>query len=200
MSTQNDITIESYEQNVQDYIEHTESVPSDSLKDWYQGMLESVAKDAHILEIGSASGRDARYIESLGYRVQCTDATQGFVDVMRRQGIDAIRLNVLTDAIPPNLDVVIANAVFVHFNREDTENAARNIYDALSPGGTFYLSVIKGAGEVTTDASDRKMSSPRYFYYWSEDDMRTVLEEAGFHSIEIVPAKLDRWLMITAKR
>lgn len=36
------------------------------------------------LEIGSAFGRDAGYLERKGHSVECTDATQAFVDLLNK--------------------------------------------------------------------------------------------------------------------
>ncbi len=75
----NNITLQSYEQGVSEYISGTAAETNGSIKAWIDNFLDLLPLNAHIIEIGSAFGRDAQYIESCGFSVKRTDATIGFV-------------------------------------------------------------------------------------------------------------------------
>ncbi len=69
-----------------------------------------------MLEIGSATGRDAAVLEARGLKVRRTDATPAFVDRLRADGVAADVLNVITDELGGPWDAIYAGAVFLHLN------------------------------------------------------------------------------------
>lgn len=176
MSEENIRTLETYNQATDAYIGGTVSVTDGMQKLWIDRIFEGVPKSARVLEIGSATGRDAQYITSLGYKVDLSDASDGFVQHLRKAGHPAKYLNIVEK--PPNgqYDMILAIAVFVHFTRADIELAMLNLAGALAPDGRLVFSVIPGQGEKWTTA---KMGKERYFNYWSEGDIVEIVEAAG---------------------
>lgn len=201
MNNSNNKTLQAYEGHVQEYIDGTPQGIDGIHKIWMDRVLTGVSKTADILEIGSAFGRDAEYMQSLGFKVQCTDAPQSFVDLLNEKGFSAKKLNVLTDPITERYDLVIANAVFLHFTRDEIKIVLRKIYDSLKTGGRIAFTVKEGEGEKW---SDEKLGVPRYFCYWQEDGMREVVESAGYSNVEIsgdnVTRKNTSWLQIIAEK
>jgi hypothetical protein len=65
--------------------------------------------DAKIIEVGTAFGRDASYIENQGYKVERTDATEGFVDWLNQNGHPARVFNLISDDFDNNYDLVFAS-------------------------------------------------------------------------------------------
>ncbi len=199
MSGENTRTVESYNTHVQEYIDGTPHEVSGVVKDWLDGSLADVPKDARILEFGSAFGRDAEYLAGLGYTVECTDATPAFVDLLQTKGFDAKVLNAITDELPHGLDFVLANAVLLHFTRDEATQVIGKVYGALEPNGKFAFSLQQGEGEGW---SEKKLGAPRFFCYWTEPQIREVLECTGFGDVEISSDKATAnatWLRIVAK-
>lgn len=182
MSNTNDKTIQSYDTHVQEYIDGTIQEVSGTVKDWLDATLQDLPKDAHILEFGSAFGRDAKYIQDLGYSIECTDATKAFVDLLQSKGFNARMLNAITDEIPDEYNLVLANAVLLHFTRDETAKVLQKVFQALKPGGTFAFTLKQGEGEEWTDS---KLGAPRFFCYWTEDRIDTLLKDVGFSEIAI---------------
>ena len=58
-----------------------------TMPEWVAGeidaFVDALGGTGRILEIGSGGGRDARELERRGLSVRCTDAAQGFVDLLR---------------------------------------------------------------------------------------------------------------------
>lgn len=79
----NQKTIQSYEANINAYIEGTTKVVNGPVKLWIDRTCDGLIDSAKILEIRSGDGRSAKYIESKGYKVQRTDATLGFVKLIQ---------------------------------------------------------------------------------------------------------------------
>lgn len=167
-----------------------------------QGFLDRVAArvgaGARVLELGSGPGRDARYLESHGVRVQRSDATEAFVEMLRAEGFDAVRLDVRTGELGGPWDAVFANAVLLHLDREAVAVALVAIREAVVPGGVLACTLKDGDGETWTDA---RLGGPRWFVFWRREQLAEALEAAGWivESIEQVEGPNDAWLHVIAR-
>ncbi len=178
----NERTLQTYENHIEEYIEGTNHEVSPDFQAWIDKALEGLDKNAFIWEIGSGFGRDADYMEEQGYWVVCTDAVSGFVDILQEREFTAYDLNILTDDLPERLDMVFANAVLLHFTREETAMVLRKVYDSLAGGGRFAFSLKQGDGEGW---SEEKLGEPRYFRYWQAEEIQRLLNDTGYTEIEI---------------
>ncbi len=201
MADVNKTTIQSYENNIQAYIEGTPREVSDFIVVWLTKSLDGLSLDARILELGTAFGRDADYIEELGYHVERTDVTKGFIDLLQSRGKKAEYLNALTDELGGSYNLILANAVLLHFSRDQARTIVHKVFDALVPGGKFAMTLKIGDGEVW---SSEKLNAPRYFCYWQEHGARELLEQAGFTDITITtdPSKHNgvEWMAIISTK
>jgi 2-polyprenyl-3-methyl-5-hydroxy-6-metoxy-1,4-benzoquinol methylase len=192
-------TIASYEAHVPAYIAGTAQEVSGPAKDWIDAALDGLAPGARLLELGSAFGRDARYIMGRGYRLECSDATQGFIEHLRAQGFTARRFNALTDELDHPYDLIIANAVLLHFTRAECAYVLAKLAAAVRPGGRCAFSLKQGDGE---EISTMKLNAPRYFCYWQPGDLPEILRAAGFAGWDIATANTDRkhaqWIYVIA--
>ncbi len=193
-ASSNAVTIHSYELSIDEYIARTPAEVG-TLKTWIDATLNLLPPHPHIIEIGSAFGRDADYMESLGFEVERTDATEGFVNLLQQNGHAAYRFNILTDEFSSQYDLIFANAVFLHFKPKELQKALVKIGASLEQGGLLAFSVKQGEGEEWTTA---KLGQPRYFCYWSADTICSLLESAGFEITTIFED--DIFLQIIARR
>ena len=133
--------------------------------------------------------------------VEKTDATKGFVDILREDDPTARILNIITDDIGDNYDLIIANAVFLHFNDKETQSTAKKVYSALNPGGIFSLTLKQGEGNAW---QNNKGMAPRFFNYWLKDNIVELLTTTGFTDINAWVDSSDRsnatWIMVIAKK
>jgi SAM-dependent methyltransferase len=197
MSEANAETLRSYESHIQRYIDGT---PPDIPEAWLDTALDGLDTRARILEIGSAYGRDATYIQSRGFGVECTDAAPGFVRELLGRGFKARLFNLLTDRVEPVYDLILANAVFLHFERARLPDIFRKMRAGLKTGGRLAFSLKDGDGEGW---SDEKIGAPRYFCYWRATQLPPLLQEAGYSSWRIEPARINHanhadWLFVLA--
>ena len=61
----NDITVLTYQNNFQKYADSISSEVTGELKDWLDSFSLLLPEHSQIFELGSATGRDARYIHHL---------------------------------------------------------------------------------------------------------------------------------------
>jgi 2-polyprenyl-3-methyl-5-hydroxy-6-metoxy-1,4-benzoquinol methylase len=199
MDDANKQTIAAYNTHVEEYISGTPQQVDGSLKAWIDVALTYVPQGGIVLELGSAFGRDADYIEAFGYRVQRTDAAASFVELLQRKGHQAKLLNAITDELGGPYDMVFATAVLLHFKPAETATGLQKAYASLKDGGILAFSVMKGTGESWSDA---KLNAPRYFCYWQQADLQQVVVQGRFDLVSISEGatKNADWLQVIARK
>lgn len=199
MSHANQKTVRVYEDHVEEYIATTPHQVVGVVKEWLDEATSGLPKDALILEIGSGFGRDADYLQNLGYKVQCSDAAESFVKLLQQQGFEVRKLNVVTDDLGGRYDLVLANAVLLHFTRADTKLVLQKVNKALKNGGRFAFTLKQGKGAEWRG----NKGAPRYFCYWTEAQLGRILKNTGFTPLSI---KADRamnnsvWVQVVATK
>lgn len=191
-------TIETYEHTFDAYLAGSPQSVSGAMKTFIDKSFEDLPPGAKVLELGSGFGRDAQYLQEAGYDVTATDAPGVFVDELKHRGLKATKLNALTDGLP-RTDAVFANAVLLHFSRDETARVLNKANRAINGKGHLVFTVKEGDGEGW---SNEKLDAPRHFTYWQEDELRAAVEKAGFVDVEITKdaAGPAQWLQVHARK
>lgn len=191
-----DATIASYESAASRFRELDMGV-GPPLSRFLDQVIARVGPGADVLELGSGPGRDARYLEALGLRVQRSDATSAFVALLRAEGFEARVLDVRRDDLGGPWDAIYANAVLLHLDRTDLADAFVAMRSAVVHGGVLAFTLKEGDGERWTES---RLGVPRWFVFWRRDDLARVLERAGWvvESIEQRDGPNDAWLHVFA--
>lgn len=187
-------TLAAYEQAAALYREQTLALPENG---WLR-QLAGMAPDGTVLEVGSASGRDADDLERLGRRVHRTDATAAFVEMQRAEGHAADVLDVLTDDIAGPYAAVLANAVFLHFQPDELRHVLAKVRAALVPDGLLAFSVKVGDG---SEWSSHKLGVPRFFQYWQPGPLGDLVTECGYElvQVDLDPGEPWGWIRVLAR-
>jgi cyclopropane fatty-acyl-phospholipid synthase-like methyltransferase len=204
-SKQNDETIKVYNEDLESYIKGTPQEYQENhgpLLKWINATLSMLSKGGRILEIGSGTGREAHYISSKGFDITLSDGAQSFVSYLKSQGDDALLINAVDDPIPTGYEMIFANAVVSHFTPEDLQLVLKKIFDALPQGGLVAFSTKQGKGEKWVN---EKFHEKRYIHLWTVDEIKKLVEDAGFSIIFIehdIPGDLKShtWINLTAKK
>jgi 2-polyprenyl-3-methyl-5-hydroxy-6-metoxy-1,4-benzoquinol methylase len=150
-------------------------------------MIAKVPVDGTVLEIGSASGCDANFVERLGRRVRRTDITRGFIELQAKRGKLVDYLDILTSDYGGPYDAILAMCVMLHVAPEATDAVLANIAAALQPRGVFLVSV-------------REVSEPG-ITAWSRDAFAARLAAAGLEVIwEERDFDGDQWIEFLAQK
>jgi 2-polyprenyl-3-methyl-5-hydroxy-6-metoxy-1,4-benzoquinol methylase len=142
-------TVQSYEEFARQYDTLVDAKRPPHIEDALRRLVQCLPPGGCVLEIGSGTGRDADFVESLGAVVRRTDATQAFLDLMAERGKAADQLNVMTDELGGPYDGVLAMGVLIHVDREQIDPVLHKIHAALKPGGAFLVAMRKGEGETS---------------------------------------------------
>jgi SAM-dependent methyltransferase len=200
-SQNNSTTIETYDQNIQKYIDATPAMDSGT-EAWLNALLANVTPQDTMLELGSGGGhRDATFITQKGYTLECSDATPAFVEYLKAHGFNASLLNAINDTYGTGYAAIVADAVLLHFTPEEVVQVLSNVREALTPHGYFAFTVKQGDGNEWTN---NKLDAPRYFNYWQVDALKDLLQDNGFTVIYTANdgESLDRktWIRIIAQK
>ena len=111
MSRENEITIEVYERFGDKYLERrnlrdgkNDRRQEELLKTYVKGL----PKNAKIFEVGSAGGKDAKYLRSLGYEnIIVSDVVNYFLGMLESEGFAPIRFNLIEDDFKETTDYSI---------------------------------------------------------------------------------------------
>lgn len=193
----NEKTLQAYEINVNTYVEQTPQIVSGEIKQWIDRALGFITKDATVLELGSGFGRDANYIQSLGYTIELTDGAASFVALLQGMGYKARVLNLLTDTIGGSYSMIFANAVLLHFSPQELKEILEKLHQSLLPSGILAFTVKQGNGQ---DWEHEKLNAPRYFCYWQPDSLRALLSTCGFKIEELSESSDAKWLRVIARK
>lgn len=165
-----DRTIRSYDGFAREYNAIVADHPPPEIEDALRHMMQCVPAGGTVLEIGSGSGRDADFVESLGGIVKRTDAAQAFLDLQAERGKKGELLNVVTDALGGPYSAILAMAVLIHVDRALVAPVLRKVFDALEPGGVFLAGMRIGEGETNGDYQT---------VYWAKDRFAEALAAVG---------------------
>lgn len=177
MTDPRDDTIAAYQADAAAYAAGTAAVPASVAHDLDE-LAGRLGAGAHVLEIGSGPGRDARELEARGLVVRRTDITPAFVELMRADGFAADVLDPLVDDLGGPYDGVWANAVLIHLAREEMPVVLARLRAATRPGGVCYLSVQEGEGDQWLARGH--VTGARHFTFWQEPALREALADAGW--------------------
>jgi len=190
-------TLQTYEHHFQEYINGTVQETSGFQKEWLEYLLAFCEKDAAILEVGSAFGRDATFISQQGFHSLIpTDAFDAAVTTLRERGFIAQKLDLLDDGVVGRYDLIIASAVFLHFTESELRTVLLKIAPALAENGILGFSVKNGTGE---EWSSEKVGAPRFFHYWTGDTLLPVLADCGYAVVDTRRTEDNKWLHMTCK-
>jgi SAM-dependent methyltransferase len=148
--------------------------------DWIMEAL-AMAASRRILEVGSGTGQDADFMESLGYEVQRSDASRTFREMLAaRQEKPVLALDVTKDPLPPGYGLIYASAVLHHLERGQARafmSAARAAAPALA------IATRMGFGQ---EVVSRSGITERYYCYWQPGELASALFAAGYQGAWVI--------------
>ena len=218
MSIENKKTVEIYREKASTYlatsIKHDKLEPEkanrkrEKLNNFLRSSFQTLPKNAKILEIGSANGENAKYIESLGYNVIASDIAEDFINTVKNNGLTTINFNILEDNFKEKYSGILAWRVFVHFTKEDIFETLKKSYDNLENNGIFVFNVInretKNVDNEWVDFfNEYHMGAERYYHYFNQKDLDAIISQTKFQIQDFRKEGGDnnnKWLVYVLKK
>jgi ubiquinone/menaquinone biosynthesis C-methylase UbiE len=171
-------TIETYNQMASEYDNETitfwEEFPKEIIDKFIQ-----LAPEKSVLDVGSGPGRDGLILKYHGIDVTCLDASSSMVELCLKRGLNAVLGDL--NKMPfdsESFDGVWAYTSLLHIHKAEIDDSLDEIDRVLKTNGIFGLGMIEGDTEGYRESAG--VNKPRWFSYYSEDEIRTLLEKHGF--------------------
>jgi SAM-dependent methyltransferase len=186
-------TLAAYEAAAEDYERAEPARNPPALTAFLEAFSQLLPAGTAVLEFGSATGRDAAFLEERGLCVHRTDATWAFVQRLRSKGLAAEPLNVLSDELGGPWRAMYAGAVFLHLSEAELGQVLAKTASAALPGGLLAFTLKEGDGSRWTTA---KLDRPRHFTYWREPGLRSLIEASPWEviAVEHAAGHTEPWL------
>lgn len=156
------------------------------LEEFIRRSFSTLPENAKVLEIGSADGINAKYIESLGFDVTASDSVDTFIETLRSRGLKTIKLDALEDNLTDKYFAIFCWRVFVHFTKEDALKIIKKVYDNLNSSGIFVFNAMNREirtvdNEWVDFEGEYHMGMERYYNYFLKEDLDNMIGQTEFH-------------------
>lgn len=136
--------------------------------------IQAVPAGGKVLDFGCGPGASSAIMAKAGLQVDATDASEQMVKLAsEHSGVTARQATFFDLTVERIYDGIWANFSLLHATRAEFPKHLSAIHRALKPGGAFFIAMKLGDG----DGPDRL---GRFYSYYSEDELKTYLEDAGF--------------------
>jgi SAM-dependent methyltransferase len=156
-----------------------------------------------VVDLGAGPCLDSAELRALGLRVISVDRSRQMLIAAQQEVVgprvqaDMRQLSFRPDCIAG----VWACASLLHLDRDELVPVVSGIHRVLVSSGVLFVSLKRGSGEAW-DTSKFGPEAPRWFTYWSEEDLDASLGSAGFEIVESATQDGPRntWIARIARR
>lgn len=201
-------TIRFYNQHAQDY---SDAIQNQSPLAQIEQFTAYLKKSATILDVGCAAGRDSRVLRDKGFEVTGIDISKKLIELAR--SLDHLSTYQVMDMrhlkySDESFDGVFASASILHLpSTKDVIKALKELRRVIKSNGCAYLSIKlqTGKGKYENVREARSNNEPRFFQYFTQEEISNLLGKSGFKLIKSSPRKSSRgrhiaWLDIFAQK
>ncbi len=174
-------------QTIAAYNRHAEAYDAETVNFWKRfsrTFLDNFIQrvDGEILDIGSGPGRGGLFLQEAGLDVFCLDASEEMVRLSTERGLPSLLGDFNTLPFFENhFNGVWAYTSLLHTPKSKIVQPLAEIYRVLKPKGVFALGMIEGEGEYYRESS--KIKEPRWFSFYTKEELEELLENSGFERL-----------------
>jgi SAM-dependent methyltransferase len=173
-------TIDTYNKMAREYDEETIDF-WDRFPRTFIDKFSSLVK-GKVLDVGSGPGRDAVLLKNNGLEVVCLDASKEMVKICESKGLTSIVSDFNNLSFEKSsFGAVWAYTSLLHIPKSEISKPMNEIKRVLTDNGIFGLGLIEGDTEGYRESSGVNM--PRWFSFYSKEEIESILKENGFEII-----------------
>jgi SAM-dependent methyltransferase len=144
--------------------------------------LSMLGPQASVLDAGCAYGRDTKYIQAKGFKVQGIDLSPALIGRAKEllPGVEFALKDVRQTGFGnQQFDGIWCNATLLHLNDTDMDKALSEFYRILRPGGALAISLKKGTG-TKQFVESFSSNAERFFNFQTHETFLEHLTKNGF--------------------
>lgn len=162
-----------------------------------------------VLDVGCAGGVKSHYLMDNDLRVVGIDFSDRMIEIAKRE-VPKGEFHVLdmrkVDTLDTLFDGIFMQASLLHIPRNEAGSVIRSMSGVLNKGGYLYVAVKdkkpgRGDEEIKLE-NDYEKPCEIFFGYFTTDEIRTHLEQAGLYVVfeHTVPSGNARWIQMIGKK
>lgn len=173
-----------YDQVAANYVKQNAAMPPE-LIDLGRKFLRVIPTGARILDLGCGTGRDMAWLASQGLVVVGADLSAGMLYQARaRTSGQLVQMDMRQLALRDHcMDGIWCMASLLHLPKWVVPPTIAEMARVLTPGGALALALQGGEGEQW-EVGAYGYPVRRFFARYSSEEVKTLLESAGFAVIE----------------
>jgi ubiquinone/menaquinone biosynthesis C-methylase UbiE len=168
---------------------------SDWCLDFLNIFASRVGNGGKVLDIGCGSGQDCGFLVEHGIKTTGVDFSEKMINEARKHfpGGKFLVLDIRELAFPKEIfDGVLAKHSLLHLHKKEMSAVLEKIHSILKPDGWFLLTLKEGIGEKVVSEVRFGHSVERFFSYFTNFEVKKLLEGGGFQIIQEGLHKGDR--------
>ena len=163
-------SVEYYNKNAEEFYNGSINADMSSSR---KRFLKYIPDGGRILDAGCGSGRDSKAFIQLGYSVVAFDASREMCKMASELiGQEVWQMRFDEMSFDDEFDGIWACASLLHVSQNEMQSVVAKIKKALVQNGVLYASFKYGEGEIERN--------DRVFTNYTEDSVKSLLEDAGF--------------------
>ncbi|MFC2072507.1 class I SAM-dependent methyltransferase [Chloroflexota bacterium] len=182
-------TIQTYDRIAPDYCKKTRRP---KFLEWEEGyikkLLAFISKlDPLILDVGRGDGRHTILIEKNGGRAIGIDLSKNMLEEAKslHPNGDFRKMDMRRPLFDDNsFDGIWASGSIYHVTKSEASKVIREFRRVLKMNGVVAVNFKLGGGEEMEANPKSYSGSPRYFAYYTRDEMRAIFGSFGFKELE----------------
>lgn len=198
------VTRQSYEDSAKEFASFAKTFRG-KLESWIEEFSKQIKKGEQVLDVGSGSGRDAKYFVKHNLSVTGVDISPALVEIAKSKVPEGafFVMDFENLAMPSEgFAGVWANASLLHLPKENLPPVLKRLHQVLVPEGVFFSTWRVGNAEKFTNEKRGKASLKRFYAYYQPEDIVALLEKAGFKDVEFDLDEIEtgKWVLVTARK
>lgn len=177
------ITIDTYNKTADEYILKVQQYAPVPEREKFMSLVKPGGR---ILDAGCGSGRDANYFGSKGFVVtgiDLSDTLLSYANEHAEGNVTFHKMDLRAIKLDSSFDGIWACASLLHLTRKEFLPVLRNFQHMLMSGGILFLLLKEGTGDQMVTSGTIE-GDTRFFTYYTREEIRMALEEAGFKMLD----------------